>query len=66
MLYERDRTIYSLLQMGYFLQFQAYIFPALPFITFGGTAILTGFLILLLPETLNKKLPDTIDEAISL
>lgn len=45
---------------------QVYVFPSLPFITYGGTAILTAFLILALPETLNKKLPDTIEEAIEL
>lgn len=34
-----------------------------PYLLFGGTAILAGFVVILaFPETLNKKLPDTIDE----
>ncbi|XP_048239779.1 organic cation transporter protein-like [Haliotis rufescens] len=35
----------------------------LPMLVFGGIAILAAFLALLLPETLNKKLPETIKEA---
>lgn len=36
----------------------------LPFLLFGGTAILAAFLIVLVfPETLNKKLPDSVEEA---
>ncbi|XP_046378548.2 organic cation transporter protein-like [Haliotis rufescens] len=35
----------------------------LPMLIFGGITILAAFLTLLLPETLNKKLPETIKEA---
>ncbi|KAG4070658.1 hypothetical protein HA402_013578 [Bradysia odoriphaga] len=37
--------------------------PALPLLLFGGLAILSGFTVLLFPETLNTSLPDTIEEA---
>ncbi|XP_053397966.1 organic cation transporter protein-like [Mercenaria mercenaria] len=33
-----------------------------PLVVFGGLSILAGLLLLLLPETLNQKLPDTIQE----
>lgn len=42
---------------------QAQYMPALPFIIFGGTAILSGCIIFILPETLKKKLPDNVEEA---
>lgn len=35
----------------------------LPYLTFGLMAILASLLILKLPETLNQKLPDTLEEA---
>lgn len=35
----------------------------IPLVIFGGAAVLGGLLTFLLPETLNKKLPDTIEEA---
>lgn len=37
--------------------------PQLPFLIFGGSALMAGFLLFMLPETQKKKLPDTIDEA---
>lgn len=45
---------------------QASIWEPLPLVLFGGTAISSGFLILHFPETLNTKLPDTVDEALNL
>lgn len=33
-----------------------------PLVVFGGLSVVAGLLILLLPETLNQKLPDTIEE----
>ncbi|KAJ6648230.1 Solute carrier family 22 member 5, partial [Pseudolycoriella hygida] len=38
-------------------------FDILPYLTFGGMALIAAVLILLLPETRNKKLPDTLYEA---
>ncbi|KAJ0183556.1 hypothetical protein K1T71_001532 [Dendrolimus kikuchii] len=38
-------------------------FDGLPFIIFGGLAFISGFLILLLPETLGITLPETMEEA---
>lgn len=35
----------------------------MPMILFCGTAIVAGFLILQAPETLNAKLPDTVQQA---
>lgn len=40
------------------------IYKPLPFICFGGLAIFGGLIYTSLPETLNKKLPNTIEEAI--
>lgn len=36
---------------------------SLPLLIFGSTSFVAGLLALLLPETLNVKLPDTIKEA---
>lgn len=38
----------------------------LPYLTFGTMSILASLLVLKLPETLNKKLPDTLAEAESI
>lgn len=38
-------------------------FPGLPYIIFGGGAILAGFFVLLLPETQNSRLPETVKDA---
>lgn len=37
--------------------------PSLPVILFGGTSVLSGSMVLFLPETFNTNLPDTIAEA---
>jgi len=42
---------------------QAEIYKALPFFLFGAISVASGLLILLIPETLNQKLPDTVEEA---
>ena len=36
--------------------------PVVPLAIFGGLAFIAGLLVLLLPETLNKKLPETMEE----
>ncbi|XP_037031526.1 solute carrier family 22 member 4-like isoform X2 [Bradysia coprophila] len=41
----------------------AHIWPALPLLIFGGTSLMSGLFILFLPETLNAKLPDTLEDA---
>lgn len=46
---------FSLPQMSYWY--------GLPTFLFGVTSILSGFLTLLMPETANTELPDTVDEA---
>lgn len=37
---------------------------ALPLIIFGGLSVVAGVASLWLPETLNRKLPETIEDAI--
>ncbi|XP_062566025.1 organic cation transporter protein-like [Saccostrea cucullata] len=37
---------------------------ALPLVIFGGSAVTAGFLTLLLPETLHRKLPETIQDGV--
>ena len=46
--------------------FQAHIWGPLPFLLFGGTALTSGLLSLYFPETLNTKLPETIEEAVEI
>ncbi|PWA24649.1 hypothetical protein CCH79_00016143 [Gambusia affinis] len=38
------------------------VFPALPSVVYGGAAVLASGFALFLPETLNKPLPDTIED----
>ncbi|XP_021914902.1 organic cation transporter protein-like [Zootermopsis nevadensis] len=41
----------------------AEIYKPLPFYLFGGISVASGLLMLLIPETLDQKLPDTVEEA---
>lgn len=45
------------------LECQSQYLDILPYLMFGGMAFIAGVLILHLPETLDRKLPDTLDEA---
>jgi len=38
----------------------------MPLVVYGGLALLVGAWSLVLPETLNKKLPDTIEDLIAM
>ncbi|XP_068117165.1 solute carrier family 22 member 6-A-like [Hyperolius riggenbachi] len=38
------------------------VYPSLPLVIYGGVPILSGLLVYFLPETVNKPLPDTIEE----
>uniref|UniRef100_A0A336KAG2 CSON004020 protein n=1 Tax=Culicoides sonorensis TaxID=179676 RepID=A0A336KAG2_CULSO len=40
-----------------------YIHPAIPLLLFGLVSVIGGFFILFLPETMGRKLPDTVAEA---
>lgn len=46
-----------------FVPLLAFVFPFLPLLVFGICAFIAGILATLLPETLGKKLPDSIKEA---
>jgi MFS transporter, OCT family, solute carrier family 22 (organic cation transporter), member 4/5 len=46
-----------------FVPFLDKYYKPLPFIVFGATAIVGGFTYLYLPETLNRNLPNTVEEA---
>lgn len=46
-----------------FAPFLEKYYKPLPYIVFGGTAIFGGIIYLYLPETLNRKLPNTVEEA---
>ena len=39
------------------------VYKGLPFLVFGSTALMCTFISLVLPETLNKKLPRNLQEA---
>lgn len=39
---------------------------SLPLLLFGGTAFTSGILVLSFPETLDSKLPDSINEAVQI
>lgn len=40
--------------------------PSLPLITFGVVSIISGLLVMQLPETRNTRLPDTVEEAVQI
>ncbi|CAG9862203.1 unnamed protein product [Phyllotreta striolata] len=42
--------------------FQAHVWQPLPLLIFGSAALIGGVMSLVLPETLNKKLPETMEE----
>lgn len=46
-----------------FAPFLEKYYKPLPYIVFGATAILGGMIYTYLPETLNRKLPNTVEEA---
>lgn len=46
----------------YFFIFKAKLWNPFPLIIFGIIALIGGIMSLVLPETLNKKLPETIEE----
>ncbi|XP_016943475.3 organic cation transporter protein isoform X1 [Drosophila suzukii] len=49
-----------------FVPLLASYYEPLPLLLFGGLSMVAGLLSLLLPETFNRKLPDTVEEAIAL
>ncbi|KAG5671643.1 hypothetical protein PVAND_001834 [Polypedilum vanderplanki] len=49
-----------------FAPFLAKYYEPLPYIVFGATALFGGLIYLSLPETLNKKLPNTVEDAIKI
>ncbi|XP_052841159.1 organic cation transporter protein isoform X1 [Drosophila gunungcola] len=49
-----------------FVPLLATYYEPLPLLLFGALSLVAGLLSLLLPETFNKKLPDTVEEAIAL
>jgi OCT family organic cation transporter-like MFS transporter 4/5 len=46
-----------------FAPFLAKYYKPLPYIVFGASALLGGMIYLVMPETLNKKLPNTVEDA---
>lgn len=54
-------SIYLLILLMSCISFSQ-IFPALPSVVYGGSAVLAGCFACFLPETLNVELPDTIDD----
>ena len=61
------KTLLTLLTVCYTYRFQARNDVAwLPNLTFGVVSIIAGLVVLLLPETTNKALPDTLDDVLNL
>ncbi len=66
--YSRTFSFTLVVQLSNFVSFQgAHIYSAAPkfvtFLVFGILSVIAGCLTLLLPETLNRDLPDTVREA---
>lgn len=55
--------IRCLLESQVCISFQASYMEALPYLIFGVMAMISAMLMLFTPETLNKRLPDTVEEA---
>lgn len=47
-------------------KFQAKYYEPLPFIVYGSLALVGGVLTVFLPETTNRKLPDTVSDFLSI
>lgn len=57
-----SNKIYALYLQGQFVSGKFGL--ALPLVIFGGSSVTAGLLTLMLPETLNRKLPETIQDGI--
>lgn len=49
-----------------YFKFQAKYYEPLPFIVYGSLALVGGVLTVFLPETTNRKLPDTVSDFLSI
>lgn len=58
----KSNKIYGLYLQGDFVSGKFGL--ALPLVIFGGSSVTAGLLTLMLPETLNRKLPETIQDGI--
>lgn len=59
---KNSNKIYALYLQGQFVSGKFGL--ALPLVIFGGSSVTAGLLTLMLPETLNRKLPETIQDGI--
>jgi hypothetical protein len=56
-----DQLLWSAFRCTYFLQSE--LWGPLPYVILGSCAVTTGVLVFLLPETLGRPLPDTVQQA---